>query len=134
MADIVEALAIVPHLDPDEPKPLQMVPPLDMIDVSSSSTQSSLFNWWEYIELMSDNEGSTATDTSTANSFAFPTMASKGIYRHTSRYKNKSPTKPSIHLSSTASNSPVAKPPLSHCNISRFGNIMSMLALSSLLN
>lgn len=111
IADVVEELAIVPYVNPEEQKPLQMIPPLDMIGVSSSTTESSLFNWWEQISLMSDDEGSTATNTSTANSIAFATVEPKGIRHHTSRYKNKSPVKPSIRLSSTASNSPLAKPP-----------------------
>lgn len=111
IAVVVAELAIVPYVDPNEPQSLQMIPPLDMIEVSSSTTQSSLANWWEQLDFMSDDEGSTATDTSTANSFAFASLSSKGLHNHTSHYKDKSPMKPSIRLSSTASNSPLAKQP-----------------------
>lgn len=110
-AVMVDQLAIVPYIEPEEAQPFQIIPPLDMIDISSTSTQSSLFNWWEQIGMMPDDEGSTATDTSTANSFAFAVSTAKGTRTGYSRYKYYSPIKPGIHLSSTASNSPFAKLP-----------------------
>lgn len=105
----MEPFAIVPYV---EPVPLQSIPPLDMVDISSSSTQSPLFNWWDYLEAMSDDTSSTATDTSTARSFNFEVSTLKGVRRLNSRrYKGcVSLVKAAVYLSSTASNSPLKKP------------------------
>lgn len=48
---MVNHMAVVPYVGPDQALPLQMMPPLDMIDISSTSTQSSIFNWWEHISI-----------------------------------------------------------------------------------
>lgn len=105
----VEPYAIVPYV---EPLALQSIPPLDMMDISSTSTQSSLFNWWDYLEKTSDDEGSTATDSSTARSFTFATWTNKrGFREHGSHYKTRMSPAKHVHLSSTASNSPLAKTP-----------------------
>lgn len=103
---MVHPLAIIPYEEPVQAVPLQMVPPLDMVEISSSSTQSSLVNWWEYVDFMSDDEGSTA------NSFNYASATKKGIREHASRCKTYlSPVKKGVRLSSTASNSPLGKPP-----------------------
>lgn len=86
--------------------PLQMIPPLDMIEVSSNSTQSECVNWWDYLNLMSDEEGSSQTDISTANSFSY---SQQGIRGRRIRKKPVSPKDDGIRLSSTASNSPFGK-------------------------
>lgn len=105
-------MAIVPYQPPVEAIPLQAIPTLDAIDISSSSTQTELLNWWEYVDFTSDDEGSTATDASTARSLNFATSTSRGFRERFSRCKTSmSPVKSGIHLSSTASNSPLAKPP-----------------------
>lgn len=106
---MVDNLAIVPYI---EPLPIQSIPPLDTINISSSSNESSLANWWDYLAVSSDDEGSTATDSSTARSFNFYSSTKRGFGKHSSRYKSHlSPVKPTVHLSSTASNFPLAKPP-----------------------
>lgn len=106
---IVEPYAIVPYV---EPVPLQSIPPLDTINISSTSTQTSVFNWWDYLACMSDDEGSTATESSTARSFKCPiTQNRRRLRHHTSRDNGPvSPLKSGVLLSATASNSPLSKP------------------------
>lgn len=50
--------------------PLQVIPPLDMMEISSGSSHSTtLHNWWDYINVsFEDSEGSSATDLSTGHS------------------------------------------------------------------
>lgn len=48
---MVNHMTVVPYVGPDQALLLQMMPPLDMIDISSTSTQSSIFNWWEHISI-----------------------------------------------------------------------------------
>lgn len=96
-----EEMVLVPIESPAHAVPWQMIPPLDTVQISSQSTQSSNF-WWEYLNFTSDD------DASTANSFNYTTQCIHGR----SRYKNHhSPLKPNVRLSSTASNSPCGKPP-----------------------
>lgn len=105
-------LAIVPYVGPEMAQPLQMIPPPHAVDISSMDTESSVFNWWEeYLDVMSDDDGSTATDASTANSVAIGVNTSKGNWTGYSRYTYYSPKKPGTRFSSTASNSPFGKPP-----------------------
>lgn len=51
---------------------IEVVPPLDVMEISSSSSHSSQVNWYDYIDYMSESDGSSATDMSTANSFNIP--------------------------------------------------------------
>lgn len=96
-----EEMVLVPNESHVHAVPLQMIPPLDTVQIFSQSTQSSTF-WWEYLNFASDD------DASTANSFNYTTQGIRGR----SRYKNHhSPLKPNVSLSSTASNSPCGKPP-----------------------
>lgn len=107
-----EQLAIVPYQPPIDAAPLQSIPHGDLVDISSSTATSSLVHWRDLLGAWSDDEGSTATDGSTARSFIFSTSTRRGFREHTSRYKTRmSPVKHCANMSSTASNSPHGKPP-----------------------
>lgn len=103
----VDPYAIVPYV---QPVPLQSVPPLNLVSISSDTSKSSLFNWWDYLEAMSDDTSSTATDTSTARSVNFMVSTPKVVRPRPTHHKDRASTsKQAVYLSSTASNSPLKK-------------------------
>lgn len=66
-----EEMVLVPIESPVHVVPRQMIPPLDTVQISSQSTQSSTF-WREYLNFASDD------DASTANSFNYTTQGIHG--------------------------------------------------------
>lgn len=94
------------HEEPIDAIPLQVIPSVHMIEISSSSSHSSQVNWWDYLDYMSESEGSSATDMSTANSF---NVLLDG-HRHTQiRKKKVAKDEDKGRATSTASNSPFGK-------------------------
>lgn len=82
-----------------------MIPPLDMIEISSSSSHSSLAIWWDYLDYILDSDCSSAMDHSIATSVNRPVGRRYGQMRK----KKVDTPEDKGRLSSTASNSRFGK-------------------------
>lgn len=101
MADV--AIVPFPVEDPVDAVPLQAIPPLDMLEISSGSAHSSQFNVWDYLDIsFSESDGSSATDLSTGHSVSNGMMHGRCI--HVSK-KKVGPNEVNGRVSSSSSNS-----------------------------
>lgn len=92
--------------EPINAVPVQVIPPLDRIEISAASSQSSQFAWWDYINVtFEESDGSSATDMSTGHSVNNGSNNGRCMRKKKSAHKEHDG-----RLTSTSSNSLSAHP------------------------